>query len=243
VRKFFVIYKREFNSLFLSPVAYVTAMIFTAAASWTFIEAVQQNTGEDESLVMLLIVSVMVWMPILITVVCMRLFAEEKRSGTLETLMTAAVSERSVVLGKYFSSLVFVWLMMAPAMASIYVLVYLSPGIADVDLYGFLGVVLLLGLVSAACVSIGLLVSLLTRNQIIAAICCFAAICIPFFDKSVAVVVPFVSDNVIEYISVENHLLAFSSGSLSLQVVVLYLSLAVLMLFSSVRVLESRRWK
>jgi hypothetical protein len=87
------------------------------------------------------------------------------------------------------------------------------------------------------------LVSLLTRNQIIAAICCFAAICIPFFVKSVAVIMPFIGDRVIEYISVEDHLLSFTSGGLSLQVVVLYLSVSVLMLFSSVRVLESRRWK
>lgn len=242
MRKFLSIFKRELSSLFLSPVAYVTAVVFTAASSWTFIQAVETNVGEDESLVMLLMVSVMVWLPILITVVCMRLFAEEKRSGTLEALMTTAVSERCVVLGKYFSALLFVWVVVAPALASIYWLVYVSPGIESVDHYAFCGGCVLLGLVSVACVAIGLLVSLLTRNQIVAAISCFAAICVPFFIKSVAVALPVVGDEVISYISLESHLLDFASGNLSLQAVVLYLSVSVLMLFTSIRVLESRRW-
>ena len=242
MRKFFSIFKRELSSLFLSPVAYVTAVVFTAASSWTFIQAVERRIGEDESLVMLLMVSIIVWIPILITVVCMRLFAEEKRSGTLETLMTTAVSERCVVLGKYFSALLFVWIVIAPALASIYWLVYVSPGIESVDHYAFCGGCIMLGLITIACVAIGLLVSLLTRNQIVAAICCFAAICIPFFIKSVAASLPVIGDEVVDYISFESHLIDFASGNLSLQAVVLYLSVSVLMLFASIRVLESRRW-
>jgi len=242
MRKFFAVFKREFSSMFLSPVAYVTAVVFVAASAWTFIKAVQINIGEDESLVMLLMVSVMIWVPILVTVVCMRLFAEEKRSGTLETLMTAAVSERCVVMGKYVSALLFVWLVLVPSVAGIYWLAYVSPGIGVVDHYGVVGGCILLGLVTICCVAIGLLVSLLTRNQIVAAICCFAAICVPFFMKSMVGTIPVFGDSVVEYISLEVQLLAFSTGSLSLQVVVLYLSVAVLMLFTSVRVLESRRW-
>ncbi len=240
--KFFAIFGREISALFLSPVAYVTAVIFVAASSWTFLQAVETNTGKDENLIMLLMISVLIWTPILITVVCMRLFAEEKRSGTLETLMTTAVSERAVVLGKYFGALFFVWLVMAPAVGLVFYFVSRSPGIERVDVYALAGGCVILALVSIACVAIGLLVSLLTRNQIVAAICCFAAICVPFFLKSVVFAVPVISDRIVDYLSLENQLLSFIQGTLSLQVVVLYLSVAVLMLFTSIRVLESRRW-
>ncbi len=242
MRKFLAVFKREFSSMFLSPVAYVTAVVFVAASCWTFVQTLKLNVGEDESLVMLLMVSVMIWVPILVTVVCMRLFSEEKRSGTLESLMTVAVSERSVVMGKYVSALLFVWLVLVPAIAVIYWLAYVSSGIDAVDHYAVAGGAVMLGLVTICCVAIGLLVSLLTRNQIVAAICCFAAICTPFFLKSLVGTIPFVSDGVVEYLSLEVHLLEFSTGSLSLQVIVLYLSVAFLMLFTSVRVLESRRW-
>ena len=242
MRSFFAILMREISSLFLSPVAYVTAVVFIAASSWTFLEAVDVNTGGDDPLMMLLMISVLIWTPILVTVVCMRLFAEEKRSGTLETLMTVAVSERSVVLGKYIGALLFVWVVMAPAVAMIYVFSYISPGIDGVDVYSLAGGCVMLMLITLACVAIGLLVSMFTRNQIVAAICCFAAVCIPFFVKSVVFVVPAVGDSVVDYFSIEKQLTEFVSGVISLQVVVLYLSVAVFMLFTAVRVLESRRW-
>lgn len=242
MRSFFAVFKREFSSLFLSPVAYVTAVVFVAASAWTFLQALKANVGADESLVMLLLVSIMIWVPILVTVVCMRLFAEEKRSGTIESLMTVSVSELSVVMGKYLSALLFVWMVIAPAVSMIYLLAYISPGIESVDNYALAGGAVILGLITICCVAIGLLVSLLTRNQIVAAICCFAAICTPFFLKSLVGTIPFISDGVVEYLSVEVHLLTFSTGGLSLQVAVLYLSVALLMLFASVRVLESRRW-
>jgi len=242
MRKFLAIFSRELSALFLSPVAYVTAVVFTAATSWTFLQAVETNRGLEETPEMLLLVSIMVWTPILITVVCMRLFAEEKRSGTLETLMTVAVSERAIVLGKYFGALFFVWSVYAPSVSMLYYFVHVSPGIESVDGYALAGGCIMLALVSAACVAIGLLVSLFTKNQIVAAICCFAAICIPFFVKSIVFALPLVSDRVVDYLSLENQLLIFASGTLNIQVFVLYLSITVLMLFTSIRVLESRRW-
>ena len=242
MRNFWVIFKKELAGLFFSPVAYVTIALVTAASAILFLQSVENNIGNEESLVMLLMVSIMVWLPILVTVVCMRLFAEEKRAGTLETLMTVAVSEVSIVLGKYFSALFFVWVALLPGLGVIYLLAYMSPGIEGVDVYGLMGGVILLGLLSIACVAIGLFVSLLTRNQIVAAIACFVAICVPFFAEPILALLPLASDRVVEYLSVESHLLAFVSGSLSVHVFVLYISVAMLFLFAAVRVLEARRW-
>jgi ABC-2 type transport system permease protein len=242
MHKFLTIMRRELASLFLSPVAYVTAVVFVAASGWTFLQAVETKVGSDDSVALILVVSVLLWVPILVTVICMRLFAEEKRSGTIESLMTAPVTETVVILGKYVSSLLFAWVVIAPAISGVYVLSYISPGIESVDHGAVAGGCLILGLITACCIAIGLLVSLLTRNQIVAAICCFAAICIPFFIKSLAATVPFLSDAMVEYVSLESHVIGFSSGGISLQVVVFYLSVTVLMLFASIRILESRRW-
>jgi ABC-2 type transport system permease protein len=242
MRKWFAVVKRELGALFFSPVAYVTATVFVAASAWTFLQAAEAKTGSDDSIVLILLVSILLWLPILITVVCMRLFAEEKRSGTLEMLMTAPVTELAAVLGKYVSALVFVWLVLVPSVGSVYWLAHVSPGLDDVDPGAVVGGCMILGLISACCISVGLLVSLLTRNQIVAAICCFAAICVPFFVKPLAASVPIIHDGIVEYLSLEAHIMAFASGGLSLQVSVLYLSVTVLMLFASVRILESRRW-
>ncbi len=242
MRNAFTIFRREFASLFLSPVAYVTASVFVAATGWTFLQAVKTKVGTDDSVVLILLVAILLWLPILVTVVCMRLFAEEKRSGTIEALMTAPVSEVAVVLGKYASALLFTWIVTAPAVGSVYWLARVSPGIEGVDHFAVAGGVIILALVTTCCVAIGLLASLLTRNQIVAAICCFAAICLPFFIKPLATATPFFRDSVVEYVSLEDHVTAFASGCIDLHVVVLYLSIAALMLFASIRVLESRRW-
>ncbi len=242
MRKLAAILRRELAALFFSPVAYVTVVVFTAVSAWTFLQVVKEHIGEEEPLVTLLLVSILIWVPILITVICMRLFAEEKRSGTIETLMTAPVTELEVVFGKYFSALLFAVVSMVPAVANIYWLSLISPSIESVDIYALIGGCVILLLIIACCVSIGLVVSLLTRNQIVAAISCIAAICFPLFMKPLAVAIPIIPDSVVDYISIESHIIGFASGNLSLQVAVLYLSVAVLMLFASVRILESRRW-
>ncbi len=242
MRKALTIMKRELCSLFYSPVAYVTSVVFVAASAWTFLQAVETRAGSEDSVVLILLVSIFLWIPILVTVICMRLLAEEKRAGTLETLMTAPVTETAIILGKYASALLFVWLVLVPSVLTVYWLATVSPGIESIDPYAVVGGCVILGLITACCVSVGVLVSLLTRNQIVAAICCFAAICMPFFVKPLAVALPFVRDSVVEYVSLETHVVGFASGGLSLQVCVLYLSVTILMLFASIRIMESRRW-
>lgn len=242
MRSFLTLLRRELAAVFLSPVAYVTLALFTSAAAWTFLATVKAQTGQSVYPEQLLFVSVLIWMPFLITVICMRLFAEEKRSGTIETLMTTAVGETAVVLAKYTGALIFGWATIAPSIGALYVLAAASPGIAAVDGYAVIGGCTILALVSICCTAVGVLVSLLTRNQIVAAICCFWAIFAPFMVQPFMRAVPLFRQATIERFSLERHVTQFISGTLSLQPAVLYLSIAVLMLFTAIRVLESRRW-
>lgn len=242
MRSFLTLLRRELSAVFLSPVAYVTMALFTSAACWTFLATVKAQTGRSVYPEQLLFVSVLIWMPFLITVISMRLFAEEKRSGTIETLMTTAIGETAVVLAKYAGALIFGWATIAPSIGALYVLAAASPGIPAVDGYAVMGGCAILALVSISCTAVGVLVSLLTRNQIVAAICCFWAIFTPFMVQPFMRAVPLFRHETIERFSLERHVSLFVTGTLSLQPAVLYLSIMVLMLFTAIRVLESRRW-
>ena len=100
MRNFFTIWHRELAGCFLSPVAYVTMVLFMGAAGGTFMTGVIRNEGSQATLPAILYSSIVMWGTVLVTVISMRLFTEEKRSGTIETLMTAPVTEAAVVLGK-----------------------------------------------------------------------------------------------------------------------------------------------
>jgi ABC-2 type transport system permease protein len=218
-------------------------VLFLLVTSWTFWNAVQRNVGSHEPLSRLLVLAVLLWLPILVTVVTMRLFAEEKRSGTIETLMTAPVTEAQVVLGKYLGALTFVAVVLAPMGACPFVLRALAPGVRAVDVGQLCSAGLFLLLVAGLCVAVGLLVSMMTRNQIVAAIGCFCAVLVPLLLPYVVSLLPFGSDRLIQAVSVESHMLEFTRGSIDARPVVLYVSCTVLLLFTAVRVLESRRWR
>ncbi len=242
MRSFLILLRRELAAVFLSPVAYVTMAVFMSAAVWTFLAAVKAQIGLQAYPETLFLMSILIWLPFLITVICMRLFAEEKRSGTIETLMTTAVGETPVVLAKYTGALLFCWIVATPPFSALYVLAATAPGIEGVDGGAVAGGCAILILISIGCTATGVLVSLLTRNQIVAAICCFFAIFAPFMVQPLMRAIPLFRPETVERFSLEQHVILFISGTLSLQAAVLYLSVAVLMLFTAIRILEARRW-
>jgi len=243
MRSFLTIWRRELAACFLSPVAYVTLVIYLAMEGWIFLQSAIHNEGGHETLEVLLFISMLFFVPILATVICMRLFAEEQRLGTIETLMTAPVTETAVVMGKYAGALTFMWLILFPAVGYLFIVAWLGPGVASLDLGNVAGGCVMLALISASSVAIGLFVSLLTRNQIIAAICIFCAICAPFFLKHLALMLPVGADGLIETLAIEEQVLDYARGSMDIRPAVLHLSSAAFFLFTSVAVLQSRRWK
>lgn len=244
MKNFLVIWRRELAACFLSPVAYVFMVVFLAMTGWVFLQMVEGNVGGHESLAEILFkVIVYFWMPILVTVITMRLFAEEKRSGTIEALMTAPVTERDVVLGKYAGALSFLLVVTAPAVGFIFILDYFSPGIVSVDVVTILTGALLVALLSAFCAAIGLVMSLVTHNQIVAAICCFCGVLFPLMAGYIASLLPLGSRELSAHLSAHDYLLDFSRGVIDTRPVVLYVSGTVFLVFAAIRMLESRRWK
>ena len=234
---------REFAGCFLSPVAYVVTACYLMLAGATFLQAAERQSGLQESLEVLLFMAMFFWMPLFVTAITMRLFAEEKRSGTLETLMTAPVTDVQVVMGKFAGAYAFLLLAAAPAVAGLAVVIVLSPSMAAWDGGALAGGAILFVSIGALCVSIGLLASLLTRNQIVAALVCFVAICTPFLLRAAMSNLPVGSERLIEYVSAEAHIMDFARGSLDTRPLVLYVSSTAFLLFASVKLLESRRWR
>jgi ABC-2 type transport system permease protein len=243
VTRFLAIWRREMAASFLSPAAYVTMVVFFGLTGLIFWDAVKANVGTDEPPSAMLFAGVIFCLTILVTVVSMRLFAEEKRSGTLETLMTAPVTEAEVVLGKYAGALTFVLFSAAVPLAYLFVLRALNPGMAHLDRGALAGGCLITALLASFTLSVGLLVSLMTRNQIAAAITCFCAIWLVLLAGSVGALAPPARAQIGQYLAAVNHIQDFSRGSVDTRPIVLYVSGTALMLFAAVRVLESARWR
>lgn len=245
MRNFMTIWCRELAAYFLSPVAYVTFVAYLTAAATTFMVGVLQHAGGAAGLSNVLFDSLFVWLPVLLTVVAMRLFAEEKRSGTMELLMTAPVTEREVVFGKFAGAFTFVLAVLLPTVSTIFLLKAMCPGITlqDIDLGAIGGGVLILVLATAFFLALGLLISLTARNQIAVAVSTLSLIWLVLMAGWLLSLIPGSPRQVTDYISVTRHVTDFAQGLLELRPVILYLSGTGFLLFVAVRLLESDRWK
>lgn len=245
MRSFFTIWRRELGATFLSPVAYVTLVVFLGITGTTFVAQVVRSAGGGETLPSLLFGAVLIWLTFLPPVICMRLFAEERRSGTIETLMTAPVTDVAVVGGKFAGALSFQLIVLAPAVAGLFLLVALSPGLTmdRVDIGGLYGGIIIVILLSTSWLALSLVISILTRNQIVAAVASLCAIWVTILFSWLLELIPIVPKRLTEYLSTETHLMDAVRGSLDSRPVILYLTATAFLLFTAVRVLESRRWR
>jgi ABC-2 type transport system permease protein len=244
MRNTLLIWRRELAASFLSPVAYVFMVVFLAMTGAVFLQLVEGHVGTyAQPPTLLFKVLIYFWLPVLVTIVTMRLFAEEKRSGTIEALLTAPVTEAQIVIGKYAGALTFLVIATAPAIAHLYILGAMSPGITVLDTGAVVAGGLFVFTLAAFCTAIGLVISLTTRNQIVAAICCFSGVLLPLLAGFLVSLFPHASVDMVRYVTLHEHLLAFARGSIDTRPLVLYVSGAVLLVFVSIRILEARRWK
>jgi len=246
---FFTLWRRELAAYFLSPIAYVMMMFFLVIMGcgfWILANALTADGAEGAPIMRILFDSFFFWIPMLtlVPVLTMRLFAEEKRSGTIEMLMTAPVSDTAVVLAKYFGALSFYVVIWAPTVLYVVILRGFSPMSTPPDLGPIAASYLGALLIGAFYLAVGLVCSALTRNQIVAAIICFAALCALFFVGFIAFIsrVDTVRD-VATYFCSLAHMRDFVRGSVDSRPVVFYLSGTALMLFLAVKLVESRKWK
>lgn len=238
--------KRQLRAYFQTPIAYVVMVAFLVVCGLSFCRPLVQHLGEQIGIGDLLFGAPYFWVAVMaaIALITMPVFAEERRSGTLEMLLTAPVTDVQVVLGKYAGALVFFLLLTSPTAAYFIMLKTMALGMAAMDIKPIITGYVILWLIGSCFVAIGVFVSALTRNQVVAAMGCFVAVSVIFFLDSVRLVLPGVAtQEVFAYLSSAQHIRDFSQGIVDTRPIVLYLSLAVFFVFAAVKAVEARQWK
>ena len=176
----------------------------------------------------------------------MRLFSEEFKLGTIEPLMTAPVRDWQVVLAKFFGSLVFYIVLWIPTALYfvIFQIITREPAASSGGAYwGSYAMLLLLGMFYLA---VGCLTSVLTNNQIVAAIISFCAITLLFFLGLIQFILLDVSSatrDLLGYFSAIEHMGAFSRGIIDTRPIIFYVSMTVLVLALTYQAFQSRKWR
>jgi ABC-2 type transport system permease protein len=247
--KAFAIARRELASYFLSPVSYLVLALFLLVEGYSFWLFLELLSGRDtpHGAVMQYFFggTFLYWLFVmfLVSVITMRLVAEERRQGTLEPLLTAPVDEAEVIAGKYLGALGFWAALWLPTLLYVLVLRAYAPAGAAPDFgpiaSGYLGTML----VGASALALGLLASTLTRNQILAAVLCFATLAILLLAGALSDALVRVGawHAVLEHINLFRQMEDFGRGIVDSRHVVYHVSLAALALFGATRALEARR--
>jgi ABC-2 type transport system permease protein len=246
--------RRELGAYFLGPTAFLILLAFQFVAWLNFWDLVDSLSRPQQGFSSLrdplnnyISASTPFWIGVLVAVpaLTMRLIAEERRSGTIETLLTVPVTETEVVLAKWLAGVVMYLILLLPFAIYLPFLYYQARFHFDPGPVAALGI----GLVSLGMmfVAIGLFFSALTRNQVIAAIWTFVAlflcVVLTMLGYSYALERGAAWADAVRFLAVFHQVQSFGTGQLDLRFIALHLSVAAFMLYSTVKVLESRRYQ
>jgi len=240
------IFLRELRAYFYSPLAYVILAAFLFINGWVFATLVTFLNTEPSvpgaPLEYFFGGTIMFWLALAFVgpVIPMRLLSEERRSGTIEFLMTAPVTETQVVVGKYLAALVFYVFLWLPTLFYVALLAHYGTLDWGPVASAYLGVFGIGALFLAA----GLFASALSRSQIVAAVVGFALVFAFFFFGFLE----FLSTGpatreVFGYLNVLQHMEDFNKGIVDTRRLVYYVTATVFLLFLSIRALEERKWR
>jgi ABC-2 type transport system permease protein len=251
------IYRREMGSYFVSPIAYIVIGFFLLVTGYFFSNILSffiqqsfslqmQRFGPQEMDVPSLVIRnffglVSTIVLFMIPMLTMGIYAEERKRGTMELLMTSPLTEAQIVLGKFLAALSLYVVMLAPTFIYQVIMArYSEPGLPwRVLLSSYLGVLLL----GAVLVAIGAFISSLTESQIIAAVVTFVVFLLLWvLDMGVRGTSTTLGE-ILQYLSILRHYDDFARGVIDTSSIVFYLSLTALGLFLTLRSLDSMRWR
>jgi ABC-2 type transport system permease protein len=257
MRNVLTIVGKELRSYFVSPIAYVVLTGFLLLGGWFFFnllsrfnlllslytqfqgDAAADRLNLNDFVIAPLMHNLSIVLVILVPMITMRAYAEERKVGTYELLLTSPLRTGEIVLGKFLASFLFVCIMIGlTGIYSAILLVFGNPE-AGVMAAGYLGLLLL----ATAFVSVGLLTSSLTENQIIAAVSGLVATLLLYIigwpaDTAGDVLGPF-----LQYLSVTEHFAEMVKGLIDTRDLVYFASVITLALFLTQRSVESLRWR
>ncbi len=247
MRTFYHLYSREIYSYLLSPIAYVLGCLFLLVMGLMFSYMINAIASQPQTESVTYYFFSTFWIPGLIipAIITMRSFSEEKKSGTVEMLMTAPVTEWQVTLAKFGGALTVYAGMWLPTILYVIILRYNVTNPEILEIRTFFSAYLFILLNSALLIAAGTFASSLTRNQIIAAVISFVAAFLILMVPELltgALKGSGVRD-VVQGFSAFTHVEKFSNGVIEVLPVVYYLTTTLFFLFATVTILESRKWK
>ncbi len=232
------IFKREFRSFFTSPIGYFVLAILFAISGYYFYLANLEFGYRSMSFVFSALYSYACFL--VLPILTMRLFSEEKRQKTDQALFTAPVRLTGVVVGKFLAA----FLVFLIGISITLVLAVVIAFVTDPNWMSVIGNYLGLALYGGMLVAAGLFFSCLTESQLIAALCTFA---FELLLSSVNYLTTVFADNklvetAVNFLSVSDRYSHFTAGAIHYGDVVFFLSMQALFLFLAVRVLDRKRW-
>lgn len=250
MQPYFTLTRRELAGYFLSLSGYViiAAALFLLGFSFVVLLVNLQQEATPMPITELFYMTPFFWFILLLStpVITMRLFAHEKFSGTFETLMTAPVTDLQVVLAKFTAGLVFYMVMWLPLVGCLFIVRHYASDASALEMGTVTGTFLGIFLLGCLFISLGCCASALTRSQVTAAMISLVFGGSLFLVGVLADHIPLQATwrtQILGSLSFFEQMHDFARGIVDTRPLVLYVSLTLLFLFLTLRVVESRRWK
>ena len=244
--------QKELRAYFVSPIAYVLLVFFALLFGWFYVASinvmVQLSMGQfgmgpqviniNEFMIRPLFGNTAVILLFLLPMLTMRSYAEEKRSGTMELLLTSPLSDLQIIMGKFLGALALYGLMLALTLLHIGLLFWYGDPEWGPIASGYLGLLLMGG----AFISVGLAISSTTKNQIVAGVATFAVLLLFWIINWIGDASGTTTQAVLSYLSILEHFDDFSKGVIDTKHVTYYLSFIGLSLFLTAKSMDQERW-
>jgi ABC-2 type transport system permease protein len=245
---------REIKAYFGSPIAYIVIGFFALLFGWFYYallvffdrQSMQmagmggpQTVNINEQLIRPLFLNSSVIVLFVLPLITMRTYSEEKRSGTIELLLTSPLTDFQIIMGKFLGAMTLYAAMLAVTLIHVGVLfAFGNPEWRPVAT-AYLGMLLMGG----CFISVGLLISSLTKNQIVAGMVTFAVFLLLWVINWIASFTGPTTQELLNYLSITGHLDDFTNGVLDTRHLVYYLSFITLGLFLTARSVDTERWR
>jgi ABC-2 type transport system permease protein len=254
MRNVMAIAGRELRSYFASPIAYVVIGFFALVFGWMYLGVMTwfvqqgmqmgmgmgpQNLNVNQQMIRPLLLNVTVVLLFLLPLVTMRTYSEEKRLGTMELLLTSPLTDVQIILGKFLGALALFAVMLAITMIHFGLLFLFGRPEWKPLLTAYVGLLLF----GASFISLGLFISSLTRNQIVAGAATFAVFLLLWIIDWIGSAFGPTVESVTKYLSMTGHLDDFIKGVIDTKHLVYYVSFIAFGLFLTARSVDSERWR
>ena len=245
---------KELKSYFASPIAYVVIAMFALLFGYFYIallaffdrQSMQmmgaggpQSVNINQQLIRPLFMNASVIVLFVMPMITMRTYSEEKRSGTIELLLTSPLTDFQIIMGKFLGAMALYAAMLAVTFIHIGILFAFGNPEWKPVLTAYLGLLLMGG----CFISVGLLISSFTKNQIVAGMVTFAVFLMLWVINWIGTFSGPTTQEVLTYLSITEHFDDFTRGVLDTKHLVYYLSFIAFGLFLTARSVDSERWR